>query len=194
MCGGEGTGLAFETWVRATFTDHDKLLPGEIICQACQFCCDESSSLLQNLAQKDKPQRMRNYSHFVVEGKWIPLSKGDKARMTELLCQNPEVAVIALSGQKHLIFRAPAGWWLFEEQQLPPAPDLLARLLIPITALYTAGATKAEIGRGIYTQRAISRIGIPHFQALEAQCKRYRSGTLFELAVFLAQREESDDT
>lgn len=108
FCGGNGEGIQFQDWVKPTFTDRDKLLPGEIVCNACLFWFEEASQELANITGKDKPQRMRNYSHFVVNGEWIPLSKGDKARMVELLTSEPfpELAAIADSGQKHIVFRA----------------------------------------------------------------------------------------
>jgi hypothetical protein len=72
VCGRCATGVLFTSWVRDTFNDHDKLMRGEILCQACQFSFDESSALLAKRAGKEKPQRMRNYSHFVINGEWIP--------------------------------------------------------------------------------------------------------------------------
>ena len=81
ICGQDGIGFPFAAWVRNTFTDWDKILPGEIICQPCQFSFAESSELLASRVGK----RMRNYSHFVVGGEWIPLSKADKTRMVEIL-------------------------------------------------------------------------------------------------------------
>jgi len=86
VCGDYGNGIPFSDWVRPTFTDWDKILPGDIFCQACQFCFEEQSELLAQLVGKEKPQRMRNYSHFVVDGEWIPLSKGDKAKMQGIYC------------------------------------------------------------------------------------------------------------
>lgn len=89
--------------------DHDKLHDGSVVCHSCLFCFDDRSSALTTITGKDKPQRMRNYSHFVVNGRWHPLSKAAKPLMWQLLTQFPEVAVIAVSGQKHLIFRARPG-------------------------------------------------------------------------------------
>ena len=128
LCGGP----AFDPtprseWVRDTFMDHDRVAAPEsdVICAACVWATSDHNVELQQLTGKDKPQRMRNYSHVVADGRWIPLTKGQKREMAELLLSPhglPELAVISESGQKHLIFKArvnapgqPAGWVLFEE-------------------------------------------------------------------------------
>lgn len=100
FCGqSDKSGRPFNQWVRPTFTDHDKLKPGNIICDDCLFWFDEKSLELAHVTGKDKPQRMRNYSHFIVNGQWTPLSKGDKAQMKEILLTPPfpELAAIASS-------------------------------------------------------------------------------------------------
>jgi len=191
-CGVQSTGQLFSDWVKPTFTDHDKLLPGEIVCAACLFCFSDQNEQLRQRLGKEKPQRMRNYSHFVVNGEWIPLSKGDKVRMKEILLSSLEVAVIALSGQKHIIFRARPGWWQIEEQSVLPFPELLNQLLTPVETLYNTGATKAEIESGHYSQRTIKQIGIQLWQELEFCIKPHRGGLPLQLAVFLAQKTDED--
>jgi len=234
VCGKPGIGLLFSEWVRDTFTNHDKLQPGEIVCHACLFSFDESNEQLTKMTQKwwatdaeaitanpervktwqrkNKtgriprpeeiklqwlwdgwciPQRMRNYSHFVVNGEWVPLGKGDKARMRELLMQNPDLAIIATSGQKHLIFRAQPGWWQIEEQSVQPFPETLERLLEPVEALYTA-FSKSEIETGNYAGHRILKFGLSEWQGLEAQIVRWRGSIQLELALFLAQKGEID--
>ncbi len=109
FCGEEVEGgVAFDQWVKPTFTDFDKLLPGDAVCPGCLFWFDEASTVLQTHFGKDVPQRIRNYSHFIVNGDWLPLSKADKSAMTALLLNPPfpELAAIASSGQKHIVFRA----------------------------------------------------------------------------------------
>jgi hypothetical protein len=193
-CGQAAKGMPFREWVKNTFTDWDKLYPGEIVCHACLFCFDDQSVALMKRVGRDKPQRMRNYSHFVVGGEWHPLSKAEKSRMRELLLADPTVAVIALSGQKHIIFRARPGWWQIEEQSVRPFPALLARLLEAVEALYRAGATKAEIESGYYSQRSLLAIGLDRWRELESQIKPFRGGLALPLAVFLAQKDgESED-
>jgi len=195
LCGADSSGRGFWGWVKDTFNDHDKLFPGAIICQACQFCCDEASTLLQQRVGKEKPQRMRNYSHFVLDGAWLPLSKGHKRRMREVLEQHPTIAVIADSGQKHIIFRARCGFWQFEEQKMEPCPILLTNLLSLIAPLYQGGASKGEIESGHYAQKSMQKIGIGIWAANEKGLRQYRGGLPFKLALFLVQKtEEPNDT
>jgi len=229
--------------VKPTFTDWDKLQPGEIICNDCLFWFDESSEALTKkvgkwwltfeeflVANSDRvegwrkrngmrcmptphdlkmeltwggwciPQRMRNYSHFIVNGEWIPLSKGDKAQMKELLLGEPfpELAAIAESGQKHIVFRATrnppgakAGWVQFEEQSLFLEPEKLAVLLSEIEELYTT-FSKAEIESGDYASYRILKFGFDEWMALEAEIKSLRGGLLFALAIFLAQKGDEN--
>lgn len=202
ICGQPGEGQAFDEWVRPTFTDWDKLQPGDILCDACAFWFEEQSQELAGLTGKDKPQRMRNYSHFIKSGAWTPLSKGDKARMRELLLDPPfpELAAVADSGQKHIVFRAPrnppgalAGWVQFEEQAVFVEPTELARLLAIVEALYL-GFSKAEIGAGSYAQHRIQKFGLAAWHDLESQIRPERGRPLLDLALFLAQkREETSD-
>lgn len=192
ICGQAGAGLPFVDWVRPTFTDWDKLLPGDVICQPCQFSFAERSELLTARVGKEKLQRMRNYSHFIVGGMWLPLSKGQKSQMAQvLLHQSPEVAVIAQSGQKHLIFRARPGIVQFEEQQIADLHGL-GSLLAMVEMLY-GGFSKAEIETGAYAQHRILKFGTPAWWELEQVVRPRRQSALFELALFLAQRKGDED-
>lgn len=202
FCGQLGTGDAFQKWVRPTFTDHDKLLPGEIICDACRFWFDEQSVLLAERMGKDKPQRMRTYSHFIVNGEWTPLSKAHKARMRTLLLTPPfpELAVIADSGQKHLVFRATrnppgagSGCVQFEETELYVEPDALAARLSVVDALYETFA-KSEIETSRYAGYRIQQFGIERWLTLENRVKGWRGQPLFALALFLAQKMGHDES
>jgi hypothetical protein len=139
------------------------------------------------------PQRFRTYSHFVVTGAWQPLTKGQKGRMRELLFSNPDVAIIADSGKKHLAFRAAPGWWQFEEQRMLPCPELLTELLGYVEWLYNAGANKSEIETGRYSQKTIRNIGIQAWAVMDSKIKPHRGSLPLQLALFLAQKE-SDGT
>lgn len=192
-CGETGTGVPFEDWVKDTFTNYGELRPGEILCQACQFAFDEHSALLAQRVGKDMPQRMRNYSHFVVAGEWIPLSKANKATMHNILLnRSPDLAVIAISGQKHIIFRARPGWWQIEEQAVRPFPDDLREVLALVEELYQGGLSKGEIETGRYAQYRIMRFGFERWRKAEEALRPRRGGIAMQLAVFLAQKEESD--
>lgn len=194
ICGAAGQGLAFEVWVRDTFMDWDKLVPGSIICHACQFAFADDSVLLAQRLGKDKPQRMRNYSHFVVAGEWRPISKGDKRQMADILLhQAPDAVIVAVSGQKHLIFRALPGWWQIEEQAVRPFPAQLAIVLATVEALYGSGFAKEEIETGRYAQARILAQGLPTWRPLEAIIRPLRGSLALSLALFLAQKEQADD-
>jgi len=171
VCGKFGLGLLFDAWVRSTFTDLDKLFPGEIMCHACLFCFDERNAVLAEKTGKKCPQRMRNYSHFVVGGEWYPLTKANKSEMRKLLIRNPTIAIVALSGQKHIIFRARRGWWQIEEHSSPPFPELLAYLLEQVESLYQCGASKKEIIHGHYSQKTVLAIGLDRWRELESKIK-----------------------
>jgi len=182
ICGKQKNGQSFDKWTKPTFTDHDK----------CLFWFDERSEQLARLVGKKKPQRMRNYSHFIVDGVWIPISKADKPRMRELLQHQPEKAIIAISGQKHIAFRAQPGWWQIEEQTVQPFPKLLEQLLQWVEALYTT-FNKSEIENGQYGQHRILKFGLVKWQEIEKQIAPWRNTVQLELALFLAQKETKKD-
>lgn len=192
-CGEHGVGMTFREWVRDTFTDHDKLKPGDIICNACQFCFTDQNDALAAQLGKPGTQRTRNYSHFVVGGLWVPLSKGDKTRMREMLYSSPDVAIIATSGQKHIIFRAQPGWWQIEEARSRPFPDQLRKLLVEVEALYHGGISKTEIESGRYNHKRIMDFGLDGWRHHESAIKPARGSLLLQLAVFLAQRPDEDE-
>lgn len=200
LCGRSAEGALFDAWVKDTFTDWDKIVPGSVVCDGCLFWLDERSDELARRVGKDKPQRMRNYSHFVVSGEWEPVSKGNKRRMRDILLGAlfPELAVVSDSGQKHIALRAvrndpghSAGWVQFEEHRLWVDPPELARILGAVERLYTV-FSKSEIASGQYGANRILKFGIPAWRGLESQIKRDRGSPLFDLAIFLAQKEEDD--
>src|SRR5690606_28892119 len=185
-------------WVKDTFTDHDKIQPGTIVCHACLACVDDHSAVLQARTGRDKLQRMRNYSHLVTRsGRWIPAMKNEKRAIAAALLDRadpPVVAVISLAGQKHLILRARVGWWHIEESALAPQPDAVARMLEPITALYTLGATKQAIETGQYSTAWLRKVDLQQWAACEQAIRPVRGSLLFQLAVWLTQKPEEDET
>lgn len=189
-CGADGVGVPFGAWVKEGFTNHDLLLPGLIVCRACLFCFEDKSELLMRRTGRDKLQKMRTYSHFVAGGEWIPLTKADKRRMRELLASGPEVAVIAESGQKHLILRAKPGWWQFEELSMLPDWPRVESLLAPVEELLT-GFSKAEIESGIYIPHRVVKFGLPRWRELSEPLRPVRLSAYFQLALFLARKEDA---
>lgn len=192
LCGDrEYDGVSFSDWVKDTFMDHDKLKIGTIICRACLFCADDRSVLLQTKLGRGKPQRMRNYSHFVVSGQWMAYHKGQKRGIAAALQSNPEVAVIAMSGQKHLIFRARPGWWQIEEQAQQPSRAQLFWLAKAVEQLLP-GFSKTEIESGHYAQYRIVKYGLAQWNERERVIAPHRGSLIFTLAVWLAQKDETD--
>lgn len=193
LCGEAGIGQPWADWVKDTFTDWDKLWPGTIVCHACLFCTDDHNVTLQERTGRDKPQRMRNYSHIVTrDGVWHPLMKNQKREIAALLQADPAMAVISLAGQKHVILRAQPAWWQVEEHALAPCPDQLRHLLAVIEPLYGAGASKAEIESGQYDQRTLLKIGLARWRTAEALLQPHRRTLVCQLAVWLAQKPEDD--
>lgn len=193
LCGAEDEGQPFRVWVKDTFTDHASLRPGEIVCRGCLILTQNFSTLYQQLLQRDKPQKPWNWSHFVADGEYIVLSKGDKPRMREILARNPEVAVIADSGQKHIAFRAQPYVWQFELLSIRADPAGLARLLDLTDALYSMGANKAQILSGHYATQTLARMDLAEWRRLECQIRPHRGSPLLELAVFLTLKPEEAD-
>lgn len=240
ICGRVGEGTPFKRWVRPTFTDHDKLLPGDIVCEACDFWFAEKNPAVSKAVgkwwataeeamkaneprvaaffKKAKreplpeeifepyaggwciPQKARNYSHFEINGVWVPLSKGQKAEMRSLLTTSPfpELAVVADSGQKHIWFRAQrnapnasAGWVQFEEETVWVDPRNLSELLTVFEELML-GFGKGQIESGEYYQQIILQFGFDRWRRLEKKIKPHRGGVLLKLVSFLAQKPDED--
>lgn len=184
-------GVPLRQFVKSTFMDRDKVAnpAGTHVCPACAFSFQEQSEELARRVGKDKAQRMRNYSHFVANGEWHPLSKAQKSEMRRfLLEERPELAVVAVSGQKHLVFRGTPGWWQVEEQAMLPDPLRLELVLLVIEDAYQT-FSKSEIGAGRYKQHRILKFGVERWDQLESQLREWRGSALFELALFLAQKE-----
>jgi hypothetical protein len=188
-CGAEGVGVLFGDWVKEGFTNHDLLRPGSIVCRACLFSFEDKSALLMLKTNRPTRQKMRTYSHFVVEGQWHALTKANKREMRELLASNPAVAVISESGQKHLVFRARVGWWQFEELSMLPDWARVESLIVPIEELMT-GFSKAEIESGNYIAHRVQKFGLTRWRELSEPLKAVRLSAYFQLALFLAQRDE----
>lgn len=189
LCGAESAGAPFARWVKDSFTNWDLLHSGTIACRACLFCAEEQSRLLQSLTGREKPQKMRTYSHFIVGGRWRALTKGEKPEMRRLLAQNPEVAVISVTGQKHLLFRARAGWWQFEETATLPCWERVAGWLAIIDEMLTV-FSKTEIESGLYQPRRVQQFGVARWRALENELRKGRLSLPFDVALFLGQAEK----
>lgn len=144
----------------------------------------------------------RNYSHLWHDGHYANASKGEKPAILAFLRSpktGPWFAAIADSGQKHTLPWTPVnpagarrGRVLFEERELViPAPeDDVWSIVDDMASLLTVGATKASIETGDYTPGEYARCA-DAILAFEAEHgSRHRGGVWFELALYLAQRDE----
>lgn len=190
ITGKEGEGIEFNKWVKDTFCDFMYLYPGEIISNEALFCFDEKSELIQKLTGREKLQRFRTYSHFVVNGKWHLLTKADKAIMWELLFQKPDLAVISESGQKHLVMKAKPGTWQLEETIIEPDENTLKGLQKLISRLNKEIFAIDEIRTGEYAGYRIQKFGIENWRKIEQKLKQYRGSKIFDLALFFSKITE----
>lgn len=193
-------GVPTKDAIKPTFMDHDKARcpASRHLCPGCAWSFSEAVPM----AGRDKPQRLRNYSHIVQNGVWQCLSKAQKAEMRAALCQPPAgpwLGVIAVSGQKHIIFRAPVAEGRdnaviqVEEARVAYAPDDLAALATAVTTLLNLDFSKAEIADGHYLTHRIARAGLAVWREHEERIRPRRGTALLDLAVFLAQKETTND-
>lgn len=149
------------------------------------------------------PDTERMYSHFVEGDSWLRVNKGQKPKMREFLRRPKSAewgAAIADSGKRHICPwtpmnapHQPGGRVLFEEAlvDLPRTAEGWA-LLDTIANALTDGATKDEILSGHWTPRAWQLLGAERVGAFEVRFgEPLRGGAWFELAIWLAQRDEA---
>lgn len=186
ITGQHSKGILFERWVRNTFTDFPNLKPGNIISNEAALCFEEQSEYLQKLTGKDKPQRFRNYSHIVLNGKWYVKNKGQKEDILKLMLQIPEICVIAESGQKHIFFKNVPGTWQLEEITIQP-DNLLFKTIHSVIHELSNDFSNDEIKSGQYLQHRIMKSGIAQWQQNEMNLKKYRGSAMFDLALFFSK-------
>lgn len=183
LCGGitGHRGLPVKKAIKDTFTNQDmaRWPKSKSVCLGCAFCLDR--------------RELRNYSIIATEKE---LRHPTRPEIRALLLDPPEppfVLCIAVSGQKHLHFRAQVAYdrdgfpVQMEETSVCVWRRPLAEWLGAIERLY-ALFSKEEIRTGRYSQNRIKQFGIAEFQEVEAQLAPHRGTRLFDLAVFVAQK------
>lgn len=189
LCGGEitgGQGLPTKKAIRPTFTDHPHARGqgSSSVCAGCAFCLSART--------------LRNYS-ILATGAGI-LQHPARAEWRDALCNPPEppfVACLAVSGQKHLFFKAPVNLdrdhftVLLEEREIFVMPDRIKQAIEVVEALY-AHFTKNEIATGRYGQHRIRECGLSRWERLEKSVESWRGRPLFDLALFVAQKTEPE--
>lgn len=178
-----GANFVGQNKVRAPSSDH--------VCESCVV-----------VMSGRPPDTLRMYSHLFDAGRdeYHRLNKGDKPQIRAWLRGwhvGPWFAAIADSGQKHVIPWTPVnppgastGTVLFEETLIKlPGPDGW-ELVDALASLLTDGATKEETARGEYGAGAWGRCATA-IAAFEAQWGGNRGSGWFDLALWLAQRDEA---
>lgn len=186
LCGAETErGFLKKKVIKPTFTDGPlaKAPYSDVVCEACTW------------AISHRP--LRNYSLFATMSQ---LEFPSRQRSREILLDPPDepfMLVLAESGQKWLHFKAKVNLGVGKTFQvlLEEAPVTVActfRLLLDnVEELYNGGFTKTEIASSNYHSHRIQEFGIQEWDELEKQVSRYRGGRLLDLALFIAQRDES---
>jgi hypothetical protein len=194
IIGKELTGLKFDDWVKDTFTDYASLFPGTIISNEALFCFEESSPLIAQKVKKVKPQRFRTYTHIVVNDSWYVLTKAQKKEIYELIINNdPNVCVISDSGQRHLLFKHKVGTWQFEDQFIHRDKEVLSKIKKVGDTLLDNNFSKAEMLSGNYIQHRVLKYGVKDWRTAEDVLKQYRGSAIFDLAIWLSQKEGETD-
>ena len=186
--------------VNPGFADRDQFVK-ETCCLACHWAMSNANIDLQEFMRKDKPQRCRNYSHFRKGADYQPLSKAQKQEMLDLLLAPPfpGVAVIANSGQKHLLPFAPLnpfpirgyGQVMFENDCFELHLDFFNELVCHCQALYDEGWNKKQIETGQYVY--IRGMDIRDWRRHEKSIGPHRGTKTFQLALYLITRGKETD-
>lgn len=187
LCGGEthGQGRPISKAIKKTFMDHDRALrrDSNSICRGCAFC----------LAIR----HLRNYS-ILVTTEYIKHPGRDEWR--EILFSPPEppfLAVLSISGQKHLHFKGEIAQdtdyypILLEETPVVIDRARLKEIVEIFEILYSNGFSKMEIETGEYKQHRILDFGIARWEKIEEKVSQYRGSGLFNVASYIAQENEN---
>lgn len=172
------------------------------VCAACAYCFLEQCAELTAMTGRDRPQKMRTYTHFVVGGRWMAFTKSDKARIAELLLSGPfpELAAISDTQQKHVIYKAKCnppgqasgGWVQLEDASIYVDREKFTVLFETVNRQYRL-YPKSEIESGSYNLRWIMQNDVREWDANERLLRQERGSPLFDLALWLAQRPARDD-
>jgi len=187
--------------IKETFTDHGyaKAPKNYEVCEACTWALSHRT--------------LRNYSifasHAVLPKVHWDFKHPSRAEIQQLLLHgfegNQWLLCIAVSGQKWLHFKTPMNYKpyatekkgnyavLLEEQIVPVIPKLFAEWTKKVEEAYALGFNKELILKGGYTSNHIKKIGLKQFEAMEFDFAQWRKHRMFELVVFLAQKEKEEE-
>jgi len=188
LCGGETeyVGRPVSEAIKMTFTDHSraKMQESESICRGCSFCLDNEN------------RSLRNYSILATKEKLYHPGRDDWRKILIDPPGQPFIAIMAVSGQKHLHFKAsisqsidyyPA---LLEEREIIIIREVLEEILKYFETLYSNLFTKTEIRTGEYKQHRIMDFGIERWEVIESNISQWRPSGLLDVADYVAQEQE----
>jgi hypothetical protein len=194
-----------DAWNGASFTGQNRVRAphSSLVCAPCVWFTSRLSPVPGRPPKEGKQfgGNYRNYSHVFDERGYQNFSKGEKPALLAWLRgpkRGPWFAAIADSGQKHVLPWTPInptdtrrGIVLFEEAIVTlPVGDAGWTLVDRSAALLTEGATKEEIATGHYGARAWQLCGEALVSFEDERGRPKRGSTWFELALWLAQRDE----
>jgi hypothetical protein len=216
LCGGETGGVGWPQRGRpafdpATFTNvNAAAVPtSQTVCQACVYL-STNEGWRDHLARAGQPppasQRLgwRNYSHAFSPGIPSGHRRLGRADLRESLLDPPAppfVLCIALTGQKHTIFRAQIAYSSgtfpvqVEEDTLIVDRERLRACLTAVEAALAAGLTRDDVFSGEPPPHRIARLGIREWRRLDAELVHWRNyeRDLFRLVLHIARRLDGDD-
>jgi hypothetical protein len=192
ITGKESYGILFNDWVKDTFTNFDQLYEGTIISNEALFTFDESSDIIKEKTNRDKPQRFRTYSHIITKNnEWLCLTKADKKKIAELIySDNINIMCLTDTGQKHIYFKHREGFWQLDDLFVFPNIEEFIKLHSTMNELVSLGFGQEQIRTGKYHHNQILKIGISNWQNLENKISKMRGDPLFDLCAWLMYKDE----
>lgn len=185
ITGEESAGLDFNKWVRPTFNDYDHLLPGTIISNEALFCFDEASEELMLKVGKEKKQRFRTYSHIIYKGEWHAVTKADKEKIFNMICDGAELVCLTDTGQKHVLFKHRSGMWQLDDMYIAPDIELLKHLHSTMVNLLDIGFNQTSVITGVYNANFIQKNGFEAWRDNENELKKHRGTQMFDFAAWM---------
>lgn len=185
ITGLQSEGVLFSKWVKPTFNDHDALKPGTIISNEALFCFDEQSEELRDKTGREKLQRFRTYSHIIHNYEWHTVTKADKEKIFNLICDGASLVCLTDTGQKHILFKHRQGMWQLDDMHIPPDIDFLKLLHSTMQNLMKAGFTQKSIIEGNYNPNFILKNGFEVWKENEDILKLHRGKQMFDFASWM---------
>jgi hypothetical protein len=177
--------------INSDFTNHGwaKSPHSDLVCLPCV------------LFLKASPMGMhywRNKGHWFTAGRHIEVQRDEWRTLLAQPHEPPYLATVPVSGQKHLIFRAPVVYGQnaavqFEEMQIWYDPREFAELLARFEDLYNAGLRKEEIVSGRPAPNRITKIGTLRWREMDSRIEPHRGKRLLLLVAHCARRQEREE-